>query len=187
VELLALSIVVQGSRHFGGTGGERRMPIRTTARLCIVALRVAGGALAQAAPAEQSYVQSAQTINQAELALGQLAQQRGSSDEVKQMARNMVDRHSALSAQLADLARERAIPTAQHPSTVDDRAYVRLGKLSGTSFDEAFKQAVADAHTRELALHRGEIERGGDAGLRSYAQSRVSALEASMEQAKDEW
>lgn len=163
------------------------MLIKTTARLCITALLAAGGALAQAAPAEQSYVQSAQTINQAELALGQLAQQRGSSDEVKQMARNMVERHSALSAQLADLARERAIATAQHPSTEEERGYDRLAKLTGTSFDEAFKQAVAHAHTRELALHRGELERGGDAGLRGYAQSRVSALEASMAQAKDEW
>lgn len=163
------------------------MLIKTTARLCITALLAAGGALAQAAPAEQSYVQSAQTINQAELALGQLAQQRGSSDEVKQMARNMVERHSALSVQLADLARERAIATAQYPSTEEERGYDRLAKLTGTSFDEAFKQAVADAHTRELALHRGELERGGDAGLRGYAQSRVSALEASMAQAKDEW
>ncbi len=163
------------------------MLIKTTARLCITALLAAGGALAQAAPAEQSYVQSAQTINQAELALGQLAQQRGSSDEVKQMARTMVERHSALSAQLADLARERAIATAQHPSTEEERGYDRLAKLTGTSFDEAFKQAVAHAHTRELALHRGELERGGDAGLRGYAQSRVSALEASMARAKDEW
>jgi putative membrane protein len=157
---------------------------KTTARLGIAALLATGGALAQAAPA---YVQSAQTINQAELALGQLAQQRGNSDEVKQMARTMVERHSALSAQLADLARERAIATAQQPSTEDERVHDRLAKLSGTSFDEAFNQAVADAHTRELALHRGEIERGGDAGLRGYAQSRVSALEASMAQAKDDW
>ena len=163
------------------------MQLKTTARLCIAALLVAGGALAQAATAEQSYVQSAQTINHAELALGQLAQQQGSSDEVKQMARTMVERHSALSAQLADLARERAIATPQHPSTEDERVHDRLAKLSGTSFDEAFKQAVADVHTRELALHRGEVERGGDARLRGYAQSRVSALEASMAQAKDEW
>ncbi|BDG05009.1 DUF4142 domain-containing protein [Anaeromyxobacter oryzae] len=141
----------------------------------------------RATPAERSYAQSAQTINQAELALGQLAQRRGSSNEVKQMARTMVERHSALSAQLADLARERAIATGNHPSTEDNQVYDRLATLSDSSFDEAFEQAVADVHTRELALHRAELERGADAGLRSYAQSRVSALEASMAQAKDEW
>jgi putative membrane protein len=163
------------------------MLFKTSTRLCIAALLVGGGASAQAASAEQSYVQSAQTINQAELALGQLAQQRGRSDEVKKMARTMVERHSALSAQLADLARERAIAMANDRSTDDEQVHDRLAKLSGTSFDEAFEQAVADAHKRELALHRGELERGGDAGLRGYAQSRVSALEASMAQAKDEW
>lgn len=163
------------------------MLFKASTRLCIAALLVGGGASAQAAPAEQSYVQSAQAINQAELALGQLAQQRGASDEVKQMARTMVERHAALSAQLADLARERAIATADHPSPEDDQVHDRLATLSGRSFDEAFEQAVADAHTRELALHRGELERGGDAGLRSYAQARVSALEASMAQAKGEW
>ncbi len=141
----------------------------------------------RATAAEQSYVQSAQTINQAELTLGQLAQQRGSSNEVQQMARTMVERHSALSAQLADLARERAIATVTIPSTEDERIHDRLATLSGRSFDEAFEQAVADAHVRELALHRGELGSGDDTGLRGYAQARVSALEASMTQAKDEW
>ena len=122
---------------------------KTSTKLFIAAVLVTGGARAQATPAEQSYVQEAQTINQAELALGQLAQQRGSSDEVKQMSRTMVERHSVLSAQLAELARERAIASAPQPSTDDEQVYDRLAKLSGKSFDEAFKQAVADAHTRE--------------------------------------
>jgi len=163
------------------------MLFNATARQCVAALLAAGCGLAQAAPTDQSYVQGAQTINQAELRLGHLAQQRGSSDKVKQMARNMVERHSALSAQLADLARERAIAVAQYPSIEDERLYDRLAKLSGTSFDEAFEQAVADTHTQELALHRSELERGGDAALRGYAQSRVSALENSMAHAKSEW
>jgi putative membrane protein len=163
------------------------MLVKTSTKLFVAALLVAGGARAQAAPAEELYVQSAQTINQAELALGQLAQQRGSSDKVKQISLNMVQRHSALSAQLAELARERDIAMTLKPSTEDEKVYDRLAKLSGRSFDGAFEQAVTDAHTRELALHRGELERSGDAGLRGYAQSRVSALEAAMMQAKGEW
>ena len=163
------------------------MLVNTSTKLFIAALLVAGGARAQAAPAEQSYVQNAQTINQAELALGKLGQQRGSSEEVKQMSHTMVERHSALSAQLAELARERDIAVVQKPSSEDEKVYDRLAKLSGRSFDEAFEQAVTDAHKRELALHRGELERSGDVGLRGYAQSRVSALEAAMAQAKDEW
>jgi putative membrane protein len=163
------------------------MLVKSSTKLFIAALLVTGGARAQAAPAEQSYVQSAQTINQAELALGQLAQQRGSSDKVKQMSHTMVERHSALSAELAELARERDVATAQKPSTEDEKVYDRLAKLSGRSFDDAFEQAVADAHARELALHRGELERSRDVGLRGYAQWRVSALEAAMAQGKDEW
>ena len=163
------------------------MLFKSTARLGLTAVLVTGVALAEVSPAERSYVQGAQTINQAELALGRLAQQRGSSGEVKQMARTMVERHSALSARLAGLARERGIETPLRPSSGDEQVRGRLAKLSGKSFDEAFKQAVADAHTRELALHRDESARGGDAGLRGYAQSRVTALEASMAQAKDEW
>jgi putative membrane protein len=159
----------------------------TSTRLCVAVLLIGGVARADPAPAEHAYVQSAQAINQAELALGQLARDRGNSDGVKQMARTMVERHSALSAQLADLARARAITTASGPSSEDQAVHDRLAQLSGRSFDEAFEHAVADAHTRELALHRGELERGGDAALRSYAQSRVTALEASMAQAKDEW
>jgi predicted outer membrane protein len=141
----------------------------------------------RAPPAERSYVQSAQAINQAELALGRLAQRRGSSNQVKQMARTMVERHSALSAQLADLARERAIATDDHPSIDDKKVHDRLASSSDRSFDEAFEKAVADVHKQELALHRGELERGGDAELRGYAQSRVSALEASKAQTKREW
>lgn len=137
--------------------------------------------------AERSYVQSAQTINQAELGLGQLARQRGSSDAVQQMSRTMVERHSALSAQLTELARARGIATPAKPSAEDEEVHDRLARLSGRSFDDVFVQAVTDVHSRELALHRGEVERSGDAGLRGYAQARVIALEASMAQVKDEW
>lgn len=139
------------------------------------------------AAADDSYVRSAQRINQAEIALGQLAQQRGSADEVKQMARTMVQRHSALAAQLADLARDRGAATAQGRSSEDEQVHDRLATLSGRSFDEAFQQAVADTHARELALHRAELAHGGDPGLRGYAQSRVKALEASMVPVKHDW
>ncbi len=163
------------------------MTFKTSTRLWAAALLVGGVASADPTPAEHAYVQSAQAINQAELALGQLAQQRGGSDQVKQMARTMVERHSALSARLADLARARAIATPNAPATEDQGVHDRLARLSGRSFDEAFEQAVADTHARELALHRGEVAHGGDAGLRGYAQSRVKALEASMAQAKHDW
>jgi putative membrane protein len=151
------------------------------------AMLVSVGAAHAGVAAERSYVQSAQAINQVELGLGQLAQQRGSSDAVKQMSHTMVERHSALSAQLAELARARGIAPPEKPSAEDEEVHGRLAKLSGRSFDEAFVRAVTDVHTRELALHRGEVEHSGDAGLRGYAQSRVSALEASMAQVKAEW
>lgn len=163
------------------------MNLKTPTKLLVAALLVAGGARAHADPAEESYVRSAQAINQAELALGQLGQRRGSSEEVKQMSRTMVERHSALTAQLAALARERAIATEREPSREDQQVQDRLVGLSGRAFDVTFKQAVADAHARELALHRGELERSGDAALRGYARSRVTALEASMAQAKEDW
>ncbi len=163
------------------------MRFKTSTTLWVATLLVGGVASADATPAEHAYVQRAQAINQSELALGQLARERGTSDQVKQMARTMVERQSALSARLADLARERAIATSSGPAAEDQGVHDRLGRLSGRPFDEAFEQAVADAHARELALHRDELQHGGDAGLRSYAESRVKALEASMAQAKDDW
>ena len=157
-------------------------------------LLVPGGAMvAAAAPAqsaqapsntEQAYLRNAMDINLIEVALGRLALERGSSDEVKQMATKMVERHTALQSKLGDIARQWGVsPSSETPS--ERRATQdHLKSLSGGKFDAAFKQAVEDIHQQEMALHRNELAGGTDSALREYAQTRVTALEQSAAQAK---
>jgi putative membrane protein len=126
---------------------------------------------------EQSYLQRARDGNHAELLLGQLGQARASTDELKQTASKMVEKHSALERQLRDLARERGMasdPTVSPETKANDD---HLATLTGKAFDNAFKQAVTDAHARELSLQKGELATGVDPALRSFAGSRVTALE----------
>ncbi len=148
---------------------------------------------AQAAPsgststAEREFLERARAMNHAELALGQLALARGESDAVKQMARKMVDKHTALEAELDKLARKRGVTAAPAVSAEQQATQDRLAKLSGAQFDAAFKQAVDAGHVQELELHKGELKSGTDPALRAFAQSRVTALEQNKAPPKKEW
>jgi putative membrane protein len=147
-------------------------------RIFTVMTLLAWALLAHAATsADTDFLRRARQTNHAELALGQLALQRAGSDEVKQMARKMVDRHTELEAQLAALARARGVADPPVSSPEDQATYDRLAGLSGAEFDGAFKKVVGDIHTQELAMHRAELKDGSDAELKAFAQGRVTALE----------
>jgi putative membrane protein len=151
----------------------------------LAGLLVPAAAFAQPpSSAEQAYVRQAMGINQTELALGRLALERGSSEDVKQMATKMVERHSALQSQLGDIARKSGIDPSPETTAAEQATQNRLEKLSGADFDAAFRQAVEDIHQQEMTLHKGELANGSDSALQGYAQSRVTALEKAAAQAK---
>src|SRR5581483_7959205 len=101
--------------------------------VAMAALMLAVPAATQAKPsaADQRFIEKAAGGGLGEVKLGQLAEQKAASPEVKQLGRRMVDDHTKAGDQLTATLRAKGIaaPTKIDPDA--QKAYDRLSKLSG--------------------------------------------------------
>jgi putative membrane protein len=136
------------------------------------------------ARSDGEFVEHARAINELELRLGRLATERGVSSDIKAMGQKMLQKHTELGQQLADLAKQLGAAQAVALSP-DDRATLdRVTAQSAATFDAVFKRTVDDIHRRELTLYRDEVGRASNTNLRELAQRRVAKLEETIAQAE---
>jgi putative membrane protein len=135
------------------------------------------------ATSDAEFLARALRVNEIELTLGRMAAERGSTPDVKAMGAKMVQNHNKLGWQLTDQAQRLGFDVAPELSA-DQRSTVdRLASLSGSAFDNSFKETVDEGHVQELAMYRGEASHTLDAGLRDLTQRRVATLEQTVAQA----
>jgi putative membrane protein len=108
------------------------------------------GAPAEGIPdLEQGYLQKATERHQAEVALGQLALQKASSDRVKQYGARMIQDHQKAIEDVQKLIRKEGELSMPH-----QEMQRRLSELSGKEFDKAFMSFMVKDHEKDL----GELE-----------------------------
>ncbi len=85
-------------------------------------------------------------VNMAEIDLGRLAVERGSTDAVKTYAQMMIDNHTGTAGKLEALASDLKI---EAPGQLDDKHRDQRDKLatrSGAAFDREYASAMVDEH-----------------------------------------
>ncbi len=155
---------------------------------------VAQGATAAATPGmkagasvaspDKGFTMKAAEGGMAEVELGKLAQQKGSSDQVKQFGSRMVDDHSKANAELTQLAGSKGItlPTdldAKHKSEL-----AKMQKLSGAQFDRAYMDGMVKDHKEDVADFRKESTSGKDSDIKAFAAKTLPTLEDHMKMAQ---
>ena len=115
------------------------------------------------------FVHSALEDENAELELGQLAAQRGNSDNVKQFGKKMVEDHTKLSEQMVQIAQREGIVVPNGVKGRDKALEMKLGGLSGDAFDKAFIKAMVLEHRKDLLEFKREASSGNDTGIRKAA------------------
>jgi putative membrane protein len=119
----------------------------------------------------------------AEVRLAQLAQQKASSEEVKQFARQLEQDHTKANEQLKAIAQERGVqlPTdlGQHQKIVD-----MLNNQSGEAFDREFMKAQVKHHKKDISEFRKATNKSMDSDLRNFASSTLPTLESHLSKAQ---
>lgn len=113
----------------------------------------------------------------AEVQLGQLANQKAASSDVKQYGQQMVQDHTQANNQLKQLAAQKNITLPQAPNDQQQAAKANLTQLSGTSFDQAYMAQMVKDHEQTVALFRQEAQQGQDPDLKAWASKTLPILE----------
>ena len=130
------------------------------------------------------FAQHAAMAGMAEVKLGQLALEKGSSEDVKKFAQMMIDDHTKANEELKALAQSKSIelPTDLGKHQKD---YDKLAKLSGAEFDKEYIDGMVKDHKEVVALFEKEANKGDDPDTKAWAAKMLPALQGHLQHAQD--
>jgi putative membrane protein len=119
--------------------------------------------------ADNTFVMKAAQGGMTEVQLGQIAGDKGSSQEVKDFGSKMVTDHGKANDELKAIATSKGITIpdkldAKHQAMVD-----KLNAMSGADFDHAYVKAMVAAHKKDNMLFAKEASTGQDPDIKAFA------------------
>jgi len=120
---------------------------------------------------ERAFVSKALEGGETEVQLGQLAQQKSQSNDVKQFAQKMVSDHS----QMADkwfkpVAQQLGVSEPKGPSKKDKKEIAKLQGLSGDEFDREYITMMLKDHQKDLKDFKDEAQVAQDPNLKQVIE-----------------
>jgi putative membrane protein len=119
---------------------------------------------------DQSFVRKTMEDDEAQVQIGQMAQQKSTSDDVKQFGAKMADIHSQLTDQLKPIAKELGVSQPKGPSKKDKEEIARIQTLSGADFDAAVIKALMKYQQTDLKGFKDESETAQDPNVLQVAK-----------------
>lgn len=110
---------------------------------------------------DRQFVTEAIQGDMAEVKMGQLAQEKGQSQAVKQFGQTLQNDHSANLQKAQQLAQSMGVTPPSQTLSKDQAVYDRLNKLSGAQFDRQFAQAMVRDHREDIVAFLKEAKKSG--------------------------
>ena len=143
-----------------------------------------GSSKSKSALSDTEFAKKAAQGNMAEVKLGELAQEKGNSEAVKDFGKRMVNDHSKANEELKATAAKDNIQLPSDLDTKDQAAYDRLSKLSGPAFDKAYSRDMVRDHEKDVAQFHKEANAGKNEDIKNYAAQTAPILEDHLKQAR---
>jgi putative membrane protein len=147
-----------------------------------VAMAAAGSALAQNEWRDREFLEAAIQENNLEMKLGQLAEQRGTTPDIRAYGRDLAGGHfpDRLEANRTAARLHMLVPLRGPGDSREQRA--RLSALIGRDFDRAFVRFVAERQAEDLTAFRREA--AGSDGIAGLARRALPTLQMQLETAR---
>jgi putative membrane protein len=183
-KFLAANVLV-GGREMHTTRGVRDRTVALVACIALGTVAVFAVDVAKGESPDHHFVMEAAKGGMLEVQLGQIAADRGASDEVKRFGARMVVDHGKANDELEGLAASKGIvlPTeldAEHKAMVDE-----MSKLSGAELDRHYMAMMVEDHDKDVAAFEKEAKSGKDPEVKAWASATLPTLREHQRMAKD--
>lgn len=134
---------------------------------------------------DKKFLNDAANGGMMEVQLGQLAEQKATSPDVKNFGARMVTDHGKANDELKKIAARKG---ATLPGKLESKLksnVERLTKLSGGDFDKKYMHEMVKDHTKDVAEFRDATTKVKDPDLNAFAAKTLPILEDHLKQAKD--
>jgi len=130
---------------------------------------------------DAQFLVEAATINMEEIKLGELAQQKGTMADTKDLGKMMVTEHKKALADLTKLAESKSIVLpAALPEEAQD-AYDKLNEKTGVDFDKEYADKMVKGHKDAIDKFEKASSDAEDADIRNWASSMLPSLRTHLE------
>jgi len=126
---------------------------------------------------DKEFLKKALQGGQAEVQLGQLAEQKSPSDDVKQFAQKMVQDHTQLGNQVVTpVAQQLGVKQPKGVTKKDKELIASLGNLSGPQFDQEYIKAMVKDHQQDLKDFKSEASMTQDPNVKKAAEEGIAVI-----------
>jgi len=125
---------------------------------------------------DKEFFKDASQIGLTELELGKLAQTKGASVVVKNLASKLVTNYTKTLDDLRELAKAKNIGIDWRPTVQQQTVLAAFEKKSGTEFDKDFRDYVAKEHEKAIKIFGDVAKETEDPDMRAYANRSLIAL-----------
>ncbi len=153
--------------------------------LCMLLWNISVSAQGLMGFSDEAFVKEAAERGMAEVRLGKLAQNRGTSEAVRNFGKMMVTDHQKANDELKQLAQRKNIFVPAGVPNDMQKDHDDLSGKSAADFDEAFMKKMIRDHEATIALFKRAVDKGTDADLKSWAARTLPTLEQHLEHARN--
>ncbi len=119
-----------------------------------------------------------------EISLGKLAQQKGTSTDVKELGKMMENEHAKSLSELQTLAQSKSVAIPASPTDDSKGAYQKLRDKTGNDFDKAYSEMTVNHHEDAIELFEKVSKDSDDSEIRAWASEKLPGLRTHLEHAK---
>ena len=130
---------------------------------------------------DKEFLKNASEMGATEVALGQLAAEKGTAADVKALGARLVADHTASNAEIAALAKAKKVELAMIPAATQRNMLHRFEGKSGTEFDKEFREHVAKDHEKAIKMFTDAAADAKDADVKAFALKNLDVLKAHFE------
>lgn len=135
----------------------------------------------QASMADQAFIREMMESDAVEVQLGQLAQEKSQSDDVKQFGGKIVQIRKQLDDQLAPLAKQLDVSQPRGPDKKTKQEIAKMQAMSGQDFDAEYIRIIEKAHEKDVKSFKQASESAQNPNVQKAAQADGPVIEQHLQ------
>ena len=133
---------------------------------------------------EQKFMMDTALAGMMEVELGRWAAQKGTSEEVKQFGRRMVEDHSKAITELTQLAASKGVTLPTQLDEKHQKNVSKISRLTGAEFDRAYSKMMLKDHENAVSNFEKQSQNAADADLKAFAAKTLPTVQEHLQMAR---
>jgi len=130
---------------------------------------------------DKQFLIDAAEVNLEEIRLGKLAQQKGTTSEIKELGKSMQQHHQQSYDELSALAQSKMITIPTVTTDQGNDSFEDLNKENGKDFDKAYAELMVERHEDAVDLFKTASEDSEDMDIKRWALASLPMLQSHLD------